>query len=181
VLEQQVQFSNDYLGWCRLYPPLPGVVGTTHGPFNIIKGHLFKFLHRYLQEHSDIRDRLHDHTTCTSVEQAQVLLEELYARYDGLSDEEMHIIDTSSSDSDASSDTLSDTTSDTLSDTSWYRRHRKAIVHTRPVHISSDLMGHLESEVQLPSIEDRKQMAKLRIAKLQAQKADKQVVGMKNL
>jgi tRNA-dihydrouridine synthase len=172
VLEQQVQFASDYLSWCRLYPPLPGVVGTTHGPFNIIKGHLFKFLHRYLQEHPDIRDRLHDHQTCTDTEQAQALLDELYARYDGLSDEDMHI---TTSSSDASSDTLSDT----LSDTSWYRRHRKAIVHTRPVHISSDLMGN--EEVVLPSVEDRKQMAKLRIAKLQAQKLDKKVVGMKNL
>ena len=168
VLEQQIQISADYLSWCRLYPPLPGVVGTTHGPFNIIKGHLFKFLHRYLQEHPDIRDRLQDHQTCTNTEQAQAVLDELYARYDGLSDEDMHAAATSDS-------------SDTLSDTSWYRRHRKAVVHTRPVRISSDLMGRQEDDVPLPSVEDRKRIAKLRIAKLQAQKLDKKVVGMKNL
>lgn len=164
VLEQQYQFATDYLGWCRRYPPLPGVVGTTHGPFNIIKGHLFKFLHRYLQEHPDIRDRLSDHKSCTCTEQAQALLDELYSRYDGLLDEDMHA-----------------TSSSSLSDTSWYRRHRKAVVHQRPVHISSDLMGHLQDDVVVPSVEDRKQLAKLRIAKLQAQKLDKLSVGMKNL
>jgi hypothetical protein len=168
VLDQQVQIASDYLSWCRLYPPLPGVVGTTHGPFNIIKGHLFKFLHRYLQEHSDIRDRLQDHTTCTCVDQAQALLDELYSRYDGLSDEDMHT-------------TTANTSSSSLSDTSWYRRHRKAVVHTRPVRISSDLMGHMEDDSAQPSVEDRKRTAKLRIAKLQAQKLDKAVVGMKNL
>jgi tRNA-dihydrouridine synthase 1 len=168
VLDQQFQFARDYLAWCQLYPPLPGVVGTTHGSFNIIKGHLFKFLHRYLQEHPDARDRLSDHKHMTNIQQAHTLLDELYARYNGQSDEDMSSLSSSS----------------LLTSTSWYRRHWKAIatrrVHQRPVLVSSDL-GMGQEEVALPSVEDRKRMAKQRIAKLQAHKLDKQQVGMKNL
>jgi tRNA-dihydrouridine synthase len=180
VLNQQFQFASDYLGWCRLYPPLPGVVGTTHGSFNIIKGHLFKFLHRYLQEHPDARDALSDHQHMTSVAQAQIWLDELYARYEGKlmnGDEDEYHTTSSTSTSSSSS---SSSSSLFLSNTSWYRRHRKADgerSHQRPVRIGSDLMGNHE-EVVVVSVADRKRMAKERIAKLQL---EKQRVGMKNL
>jgi tRNA-dihydrouridine synthase len=171
VMEQQFQFARDYLKWCKLYPPLPGVMGPTHGSFNVVKGHLFKFLHRYLQEHPDVRNALsgdskNTRTKVMTIEQAEIMIDDLYGRYADQSDEEMEYKLTMTS---------------PLSDTSWYRRHWEASarVHQRPVRITSDLMPGSSSSsnsqlssVPVPalSIQDRKRIAKQRIAKLQEER-----------
>jgi tRNA-dihydrouridine synthase len=154
VLDQQFQFARDYLSWCQLYPPLPGVVGNSHGSFNIVKGHLFKFLHRYLQEHFDMRDRLTDHKINTLAD-AEDFLDDLYARCD---DEEMVGMENS------------------MASTSWYRRHwsANARVHQREVLVSSNLLA-TGNAVPALSVEQRKLLAKEKIAKLKAQRLEKQI------
>jgi hypothetical protein len=117
-VDQQVQIAS------TIYTQ---IVGCPHsraswarrGPFNIIKGHLFYFLHRYLQEHSDIRDRLQDHTTCTCISRSSV------AGCDC-------IVDTM--DCPTGTYTTTASTSRSLSD-ARRRRHRKAVV-TRDQFVS---------------------------------------------
>ena len=62
---------------CASYPPLPGVLGGC-GSFSVVSGHLFKTLHRYLQEHEIIRDQL---TRSTKLRDALVAVDELEWRY----------------------------------------------------------------------------------------------------
>ena len=61
LLEHQFQIARDYLSWAQAFPPLPGVLGQDCGSMNIVRGHLFKFLHRYWQEQPDLRTALAAH------------------------------------------------------------------------------------------------------------------------
>jgi tRNA-dihydrouridine synthase len=150
VLEQQFQFARDYLSWCRLYPPLPGVLGHVGGSCNMARGHLFKFLHRYLTEQPDMRERLASHHLIT-LAHLESFVSELYERYEGRSDEELarsgHV------------------------DASWYRRHwsSRDMVHQRSINSVSPA-----STVSVTSLKDRKDEMKLRIAKLKVRRLEKQ-------
>jgi tRNA-dihydrouridine synthase 1 len=119
-LQQQFQMARDYLAWCYYYPPVPGVMGPL-GTVSIAKGHLFKMLHRYLQEHVDLRDQLATRD-CQTLVQLWRLIEDLYSRYARLSREQL--VETGASSK------------------SWYRRHWEAAsrLHQRdrqPVSMST--------------------------------------------
>ena len=149
LLEQQFSFAREYLLWCRVYPPLPGVLGHDGGSFNVARGHLFKFLHRYLQEHADLRDRLASNQLRT-VRQATEIIDALHQRYQGLTDDDLSRCKSS------------------LVNSSWYRRHWDAKedlrIHQRngnPSHVA----GSAVSSDSL-SLEQRKQAIRQRIAHL---------------
>jgi tRNA-dihydrouridine synthase 1 len=147
-LAQQLKFSHDYLDWCSLYPPLPGVLGG-QGSFNIARGHIFKFLHRYLQEQPDLRERLGDNRLNT-LQQARSLVNELESRYETVSDDELESYDSSKPSA------------------SWYRRHRQSLklVHQRQVG------GARSVSLDTPtmSVEEKKALLRERISKLKEQR-----------
>jgi len=149
-LEQQLGFAKDYLEWCTVCPPLPGVLGN-NGSANIVRSHLFKFLHRYLQEYPDMRERLADNDVCT-IQKLQEFVDELESRYSHFSDEALEACSSSQPKS------------------SWYRRHResmeKGLVHTR------QFGGATSASIVVPSMtmEEKKALLRKRISKLQDQK-----------
>jgi len=98
---QQFRFAKDYLQLCYQYPPLPGVLGDS---FNIIRGHLFKFLHRYIKHHPDLRTRLAKQTN--TLQDAKDLIQELEQRIIHHDADDHHQFGSPSS--------------------SWYRRHWNA-------------------------------------------------------
>ena len=95
---EQIGHARSYLDWCRYSPPLPGVLGCS---FNIVRGHLFKFLFPYLQTHIDLREQLASRT-CKTLPAAYELINTLEER--GWDDA-------------------------TAEMTSWYRRHRRGMEH----------------------------------------------------
>jgi tRNA-dihydrouridine synthase len=160
LLEQQFSFAREYLLWCRAYPPLPGVLGHDGGSFNVARGHLFKFLHRYLQEHADLRDRLASNQIRT-VRQATELIEALHQRYQGMTDDDLSRCKSSHLNS------------------SWYRRHWDA---TENVHIHQRHRNSLHASGSpvigdILSLEQRKQAIRQRIAQLRKRK-DKVTAAM---
>jgi tRNA-dihydrouridine synthase len=154
-LEQQFGFARDYLAWCRAYPPLPGVLGHDGGSFNIARGHLFKFLHRYLQEHHDVRDQLASHQLRT-LWQAKELVGLLYQRYDGLTDCDLSGL--------ASGKATS----------SWYRRHwnGKANLRVHHRHSAAPLIDSRSATNEI-SLEQRKVAIRGRIEQMQERKRRK--------
>ena len=156
--QRQLSFARVYLDVCaRVGPPLPGVLGFNKGgSFNVVRGHLFKFLHRYInKDHQDLRDKLAANgvTTMRTLGEAQSLLDELESRYQHLSQEEWMEL--------KSSAPLS----------SWYRRHRKP---ERRVHVRNSAESSAESSE--PSVEDRKREIRKRLAKMKSRQHAKQFV-----
>ena len=94
MFQQQVKFAREYIMLAAQSPPLPGTCGMEGGSFNVVRGHLFKILHRYLQPH--LREQL---VQMQSLLEALAWLEELETWFD--TDDKL----------------INDTT------TSWYRRH----------------------------------------------------------
>ena len=142
LFQQQVGMARDYIQLCTLYPPLPGVLGG-FGSFSIVKGHLFKMLHRYLQQHEDIRDQL---TSSTKLVHALDVLDELDGRYNDVNDYE--------------------TCPSSQTDASWYRRHWAA---NNRVHQRRKTLESREPK----SVEERKEEMKQRIAKLRQERLAK--------
>lgn len=140
---QQVDMAREYMSQCTATPPLPGVLGG-YGSFAIVKGHLFKILHRYLHQHTDIRDQL---TRCTRLVDAVEVLDELTNRYQTAED-------------------CSSCPSSKM-DASWYRRHWAA---NRQVHQRS---RYAEQQGNVQSVEERKEEMKQRIAKLRQERLSK--------
>jgi len=143
LFQQQVNLSREYIDLCSLYPPLPGVLGG-FGSYSIVKGHLFKMLHRYLHQHTDLRDQL----TCSSrLTDAVSVLEELENRY-------------------RDAGVCKECPSSQV-DASWYRRHWAANgrVHQR--------RRQTQQVVEEKSVEERKEEMKLRIAKLRQERLAK--------
>ena len=105
LLEQQLGFAELYLDYASIFPPLPGSLGTKGGSFNVIRSHLFKFLHRYLEENPDLRSLLGKQDVNT-IKQSRDLVLELGSRYSNMDEEQMR--------QKKSWDCNS----------SWYRRHR---------------------------------------------------------
>ncbi|KAK1747890.1 tRNA-dihydrouridine synthase family protein [Skeletonema marinoi] len=120
TLERQLQYADTYLDYCTIFPPLPGSLGIKGGSYNVAKSHLFKILHRYLEEQPDLRTWLGNQECCTIL-QARALMCDLRSRYSAL-DEEQLKMKTSWKD-----------------DNSWYRRHRQsnasAAENTEPVSL----------------------------------------------
>ncbi len=149
---RHIKFARDYLDICtRVGPPLPGVLGFNKGgSFNVVRGHLFKFLHRYLNtEHQDLRDKLAANgvTTMRTLGEARNLVDELESRYEYLSPEQWNELSSSSPQS------------------SWYRRHRKP---DRSVHVRNAATAVGTSAL---SIEDRKREIRERLAKMKTKKS----------
>ena len=157
-LNQQLSFARDYLDICSsVVPPVPGLLGHDGaGSFCIIRGHLFKFLHRYLQEHHDLRDRLIDIETIVV---ANEMVDELEERYALKSEEELLACPSSSATA------------------SWYRRYRNPDrrVHQKDVNISSIFSPNQSKEV---SVEERKKIIRERIARLKNNKANRNQKAM---
>jgi tRNA-dihydrouridine synthase 1 len=148
-MEQQFSFARDYLNICAtIAPPLPGVLGTG-GSFGVVRGHLFKFLHRYLQEYPDLRERMAFERRENTIPQVRVLIDELYGRYANLSEQDWDTLQSSSKDA------------------SWYRRRRKGsqYVHQKEVRLFSALQPAKEEE----TANERKQRMKERIERLRQQ------------
>ena len=163
--QQQVQFARDYLQWAALYPPLPGVLGHESGSFNIVRGHLFKLLHRYWHEHTDLRDQLASHSGTRSIVDALELLETLQQRYDT---PQLH------NDNDDAWNQLESS----RPNASWYRRHWDVLQQpqSQPQNqhaasrssSSSSSLSSSTTPVGLLSVskEERKDLVRQRIAKL---------------
>ena len=106
LLERQLRYAEMYLDYATLFPPLPGSLGIKGGSFNAIRAHLFKILHRYLEENPDLRSLLGSHKLNT-IKQSRDLVHDLMSRYETLSEETLRSMRSWSQDS------------------SWYRRHRQ--------------------------------------------------------
>jgi tRNA-dihydrouridine synthase len=163
LFRKQLSFANDYLDVCtRVGPPLPGVLGFNKGgSFNVVRGHLFKFLHRYINtEHQDLRNKLAANgvTTMRTLGEARCLVEELESRYQNLSPEQWRELQSSSP----------------LS--SWYRRHRKP---DRSVHVRNDPKRQSSTGSSGSSTEDRKREIRERLTKMKARKSKRSELNAK--
>lgn len=106
ILERQLNYADTYLDYCTLFPPLPGSLGIKGGSFNVARSHLFKILHRYLEEQPDLRSWLGNQELC-KVQQAKELISTLRDRYSDLDEEQLKM------------------KSSWNDNSSWYRRHRQ--------------------------------------------------------
>ena len=138
--EEQSRLAESSLRWCRWAPPVPGA-GGANGSFNVVRGHLFRMLYRYWNDHPGLRDEL----ACRGMrrlDQAEALLERLRGRYNALQgDGDWEALPSSA-----------------VPDASWYRRHRKRC----------DRAAEREGET---TVADRKRQIRRRIAGLRAERA----------
>ena len=155
--DQQIGLTREYLDLVKEHPPFPCVLGPAMGSFNIVRGHLFKFLHRYVQKHDDLRERLVSHDT-TNVQHALSLVDDLEDRYDN--DETLEACVSSRPDS------------------SWYRRHwnikAEKFIHERrgPVQQQDRQQGS-----DTMSTKDKKLLMQERIQRLKEQKLKRKGAG----
>jgi len=147
IFQRQLMYCNDYLDLCMLFPPLPYSLGKAGGSFNCIRGHIFKLLYRYLEDHTDLRDLLGHPRQTTSITDTRRIITELSRRYSHLSSDEA----------------WRELASSNIS-SSWYRRHRDAIslVHVREKYLSSTINSNLD-------VDEKKQLILNRIKALQRQ------------
>eukprot|EP00980_Cylindrotheca_fusiformis_P007963 scaffold1697_cov120-Cylindrotheca_fusiformis.AAC.45 len=159
-LTQQITFANQYLDVCsNVVPPLPGVLGI-HGSFNVVRSHIIKFLYRYLNENTDLRNRLAGYRTVETISQARDIVNELERRYSGVSDDELLEYKSSSPNE------------------SWYRRHRKPDrrVHQKDIPVDSSL----STSLGIPeTVESRKRKIRDRLKLMNAKKRERQLSGTK--
>ena len=104
LLERQIGYAEMYLDYSTILPPVPGSLGTKGGSFNVIRSHLFKILHRYLEENPNLRSWLGNQELNT-IKQARELIAEMRLIYENLDEEELR--------------------QKSSFDNSWYRRHRR--------------------------------------------------------
>jgi tRNA-dihydrouridine synthase 4 len=144
--QQQAFFATKYLDICEeVGPPLPGVMGEG-GSFAIVRGHFFKFFHRYWNsDHTDLRDQFAGSGVRT-LQQARNVVDALQERYDNLSPDEWLALPSSRPES------------------SWYRRHRQP---DRRVHQRNE--SGMTSTAVL-DVEAKKREIKERIAKMKQQR-----------
>ncbi len=132
LLDRQLAFAELYLDYATVFPPLPGSLGTKGGSFNVIRSHLFKFLHRYLEENPDIRSLLGNQDVNT-IHRSRELVSELRSRYCILDEEQLKMKKSWDSNS------------------SWYRRHRGS----NPQQVSATHLS-LEERKQMLRLRFRK-------------------------
>jgi tRNA-dihydrouridine synthase 1 len=156
TFNQQFSFARDYLDICaNVAPPLPGVLGLKNGgSSSMMRGHLLKFLFRYIVEQPDLRDRFTADRSRT-ITQSRDLVNELEERYSRMSEDEFEACKSASAES------------------SWYRRHRKAgrRVHQKEIIGSSSLSSFVPEEI---SMEERKRQIQERIKQMKEQKKENQ-------
>ena len=141
LLERQLGYADMYLDYATVFPPVPGSLGTRGGSFNVIRAHLFKFLHRYSEENPDLRSWLGNPELCT-IKQARDLLTELRSRYGKIDEEQLRLRNSWNNES------------------SWYRRHRRR---------------NTQEQNEPLSLEERKQLTKLRIKKMQEERMKRSI------
>lgn len=125
LLERHLGFAELYLDYATIFPPLPGSLGTKGGSFNVIRSHLFKFLHRYLEENPDLRSLLGKQEVNT-IKQSRDLVSELKSRYCKLDEEQLRLMKSWDKES------------------SWYRRHRGTNIQpTHPSEMSLEERKHI--------------------------------------
>jgi tRNA-dihydrouridine synthase len=177
---EQIQTAEDYIQWCYCVPPVPGVLGMRGGSFNVVRGHLFKFLYRYFydEQNIDLRDWLANGSTMQRLDQASALIRTLRERYEHISELEWETSLPSSN----------------YPDSSWYRRHRKpssatVFIHQKRRHEKNrDLLEEYQqsqtsglsaftmndttatADHNCVSIEERKSRIRVQIEKLKNQK-----------
>jgi hypothetical protein len=132
------------------------------GSISVIRTHLFKFLHRYLNEQPDLRDRLAGEICLTTISQARDLLNDMEARYSLLSDDELEAHRSSSPEA------------------SWYRRHRQPDrrVHQTEIRVLSALSPLTLKE---KTVDERKRLMQERIKRLKEQKKERLEKGSRFL
>lgn len=151
--DQQRSFARDYLNICAQHPPLPGVLSNSHGPTNVVRGHMFKFLHRFLQDMPDLRLVLADQDQSNTLQQMMDILEAIENRYD-TSEEGTLLL-----------------TKCTQRYASWYRRHWD-MQKNKTMHSRTAGRGKKEEPVVIP-LEERKRQMQERIQRLRAQKEER--------
>jgi hypothetical protein len=144
--DEQVHLAETYLQWSRYAPPVPGVLGVQGGSFNVVRGHLFKMLYRYLNDHVDLRDALANNFETQRWSQAWDLVQQLKRRYQDLDDLQWNTLASSH-----------------YPQSTWYRRHWSSTG-------ANSALSTAVSAAPL-SLDERKQAVRERIAKLQSQKS----------
>jgi tRNA-dihydrouridine synthase len=116
--DKQIQLGLDYIRWCYYAPPLSFGLGQQGGSFNVVRGHLFKLLYRYLNDpmNYDLRTTLGDGSQTQRLDQAQALIDTLQERYASYTTMDWELLSSSQ-----------------YPESTWYRRHRSAssLVHER--------------------------------------------------
>lgn len=148
MLERQLGYACMYLDYATLFPPIPGSLGARGGCFNVIRTHLFKILHRYLEENPDLRSLLGDNGALNTMKQGRELVQELRSRYSKLDEEQLRL------------------KSSWNNDSSWYRRHRN---QQYGLGFNAD-SPFTSVDVNSITIEEKKQRAKLRIQQMKEQR-----------
>ncbi|KAL3804688.1 hypothetical protein HJC23_008503 [Cyclotella cryptica] len=148
LFERQLSYAETYLHYATVFPPLPGSLGAKGGCFNVIRSHLFKFLHRYLEENPDLRSLLGDQAF-NNIRQARALVSEIRNRYESMNEEELMLKSSASINS------------------SWYRRHRNPNISA-----TNSFVSYIKE--QTLSSEEKKQLVKERIQKLREQRINKE-------
>jgi tRNA-dihydrouridine synthase len=143
--DEQVHLAETYLEWSRYAPPVPGLLGVQGGSFDVVRGHLFKILYRFLNEHVDVRDALANNFEMQRWSQAWDLVQQLKRRYQDLDDSQWETLASSH-----------------YPQSTWYRRHWSSPAKSAPsMAVSATPL----------SLYERKQAVRERIAKLQSQKS----------
>uniref|UniRef100_A0A7S1VKR7 DUS-like FMN-binding domain-containing protein n=1 Tax=Grammatophora oceanica TaxID=210454 RepID=A0A7S1VKR7_9STRA len=153
IFEQQLGFARDYLDLCQSFPPLPGVSVSS---FSVIKSHLFKMLHRYIQQHHDLRITLAKHGKTHQLVHAYEIVDQLEERYES----DQALLQCSSCDANSS----------------YYRRHWGSadLRHSRTKQKIRRL-EQPEQDSQQMSLSERKQAMQKRIELLREQNANKRM------
>ena len=155
LFHRQIKYSLEYLDLAALTPPRPGSLGIEGGSFNVVRGHLFKILYRYLECHPDLRSLLGSHKgDMQRLHQAKDLILTLQERHDALSDSEMFLM-------------YKGEGKDVPS--SWYRRHRDSITLSQTTDASNNY--------SVSSVAEKKKQMMERIQILRAQKEKRKTIG----
>ena len=117
LLERHLGYAEMYLDFATVFPPLSGSLGIKGGSFNVIRSHLFKILHRYLEENPSLRSWL-GNQDLNSIKQARNLITDLRRGYSNLDEEQLRLKNSWEKNS------------------SWYRRHRKEHIQQKPAVLS---------------------------------------------
>jgi len=186
--QRQLSFANQYLDMCeQVGPPLNFNKAAS---FNIVRGHLFTFLHRYINKDAFNRDLRNELcvTTDRTLRGARNIVDELESRYTKLSTTTTTTVDDDDGDGDGERQQQWNELPSSAPSSSWYRRHRPRTRRTSPVDYDDDTQNSRTVAVPLrgessasasaavttttttTNAEDRKREIKERIAKLKEQR-----------
>jgi tRNA-dihydrouridine synthase len=163
VMERQFKYAFEYLDLAQRYPPVNGSMGT-YGSHHVVKSHTFKMLHRYLREHTDLRDELGKPQTC-SASQTLSVVQQLQERYLLLPADDMDVWDALSSSNQPHA--------------SWYRRHRVAgekkhlLNNTRKANKFMALNDKGDNNKESLTVDEKKDLLRKRIDQMKKARQSK--------